>query len=80
MEVEEALEKLVVAETVCHAYQDSFFEHKRKLHSYTDSNGSPAPEWSFDPLLVFARLQRFLQQIDTLQVHELKCSFCLAVL
>ena len=68
MEAEEALEKLGVAESVCHAYQDTFFEHRRKLPSYTDSNGSPAPEWNFDPLLVFSRLQRFLQQIDTIRV------------
>lgn len=69
MEAEDALEKLRVAESVCRAYQASFFEHRRKLPSYTDSNGSPAPEWNFDPLLVFSRLERFLQQIDTIQVR-----------
>ena len=73
MEVEEGLERISGAVKVCQAYQDCFFVHRDKLQSYQVANTSFVPDWSFDPILVFARLQRFLQHIDTLQVvgHEL---------
>ena len=68
MEVEEGLERLNVALKVCETYQDCFFQHREKLQSYQVVDNLPVPDWNFDPILVFARLQRFLQHLDTLQV------------
>lgn len=60
MEIEESLERLSVVERVCIAYQECFFQHKDK--------NPPVPDWNFNSFLIFARLQKFLDRIDTLQV------------
>ena len=75
MEVEEGLERLSAVLKVCNAYQDCFFKHKEKLQSFQVVDNCHVPDWNFDPMLVFARLWRFLQHLETLQVIIL-CSFC----
>ena len=69
MEVEEGLERLNEALKVGKVYQDCFFQHKEKLQSYHVADKPPVPDWNFDPVLVFARLQRFLQLLHTLKVY-----------
>lgn len=68
MEVEEGLERLSAVLKVCNSYQDSFFKHKEKLQSYKVTDNCHVCDWSFDSMLVFARLRRFLQHLKILQV------------
>ena len=68
MEVEDSLERLNVVLNVCQSYQDCFFHHRDILQSYKVADASAVPDWNFDTILVFARLQRFLQHIKALRV------------
>ena len=68
VEVEDGLERLSAVLKICGAYQDCFFKQKEKLQSNEVIDSCQVPDWNFDPMLVFARLQRFLQHLDTLQV------------
>ena len=68
MEAEDALEKLGEALKVCHTYENSFFQYRERLPSYFNAKNTPVLEWSFDPFLVFGRLQKFQEQLLTLQV------------
>ena len=68
MEVEEGLERLSAVLVVCNSYQDHFFKHKEKLQSYKVADNRHVCDWNFDSVLVFARLQRFLQHLNILQV------------
>ena len=68
MEVEEGLERVNVGMKVCNAFQDCFFQYKKKLQSYLVEDNCCIPTWNFDSILVFAKLQNFLQHIKNIQV------------
>ena len=68
LDAEEGLERLKTAINVCKAYQACFFHYKSKLKSYGTDN-SPLPDWSFNDVFVFTRLETFLHRLYILQVH-----------
>lgn len=73
MEVEEGLERLNEVLKVGEIYQDCFFQHKENLQSYRADDSPPVPDWNFDQVLVFGRLQRFLHHLQMIKVYASRC-------
>ena len=67
METEEGLEKVQDALKVCSSYKDNYHIHRGKLTQYFKGS-TPVVEWSFQPHLIFARLDRFLDHLATIEV------------
>lgn len=68
VEPEEGIEKLQDALKVCRTYKTSFADRREALPSYFKDPEVPLVEWSFQPTLVFSRLDRFLEQLTTIEV------------
>ncbi len=68
---EEGIERLQDALKVCLSYKRSFAQRKDMLPTYFKDPEVPLVEWSFQPDLVFSRLDRFVQQLYTIQVRAL---------
>ena len=67
-ETEEGLERVQDALKVCSSYMDTYHQHRRKLTQYFKGS-TPVVEWSFQPNLIFARLDCFLEQLGTIEVR-----------
>ena len=67
MESEEGLEKVQDALKVCLSHKDNYHNHSGKLAQYFKGS-TPVVEWSFQPALIFARLDQFLDQLGTIEV------------
>lgn len=69
METEEGLEKVQDALKVCSSYKDNYHIHRGKLVQYFKGS-TPVVEWSFQANLIFARLDRFLDHLGTIEVQS----------
>ena len=67
-EPEEGLEKLQDAMKVCRSYKVSYTDRRDMLSTYFKDPEVPMVEWSFQPAIVFSRLDMFLQQLATIEV------------
>ena len=74
IEPEEGIEKLQEAIKVCLSYKSSFSERRGTLATYFKDPEVPLVEWSFQPSLVFSKLDRFLEQLDVIDVRLLHCA------
>ena len=68
LEPEEALEKAHSALTVLHGFKDIYHEHRNKLKEYFKDK-EPL-EWEFASPLVFARLDKYMERLATLEVRS----------
>ena len=66
MEPEEGLEKLHDALRVCQNYQATYHDRRTNIAQYFKDR--PVVEWGFPPTLIFARLDRFMEQLRTIEV------------
>ena len=66
MEPEEGIEKLQEALKVCKSYRNTYFDRRANLAQYFKEK--PVVEWNFEPSLVFARLDRFTNQLEVIKV------------
>ena len=78
MESEEGLEKVQDALRVCSTYKETYHIHRGKLAQYFKSP-KPVVEWSFQPNLIFARLDQFLDQLKTIEVTGVCVCVCVCV-
>ena len=69
IEPEEGIEKLQEAIKVCLSYKSSFSERRGMLATYFKDPEVPLVEWSFQPSLIFSKLDRFLEQLDVIDVR-----------
>ena len=67
MEPEEGIERLQDALKICQRYQDTY--HDRRSHLAQYFKESPVVEWDFQPGLVFARLDRLMEQMRLIDVR-----------
>ena len=67
MEPEEGLEKVQDALRVCQSYQANYHDRRTNLGQYFKQ--SPTVEWQFRPTLVFARLDRCMEQLSFIKVR-----------
>ncbi len=74
-EPEDGIEKLQDAVKVCLSYKSSFAQRKDMLPTYFKDPEVPLVEWSFQPDLIFSRLDRFIEQLRTIVV-----SLCIALI
>ena len=68
-ESEEGLEKIQDAIKVCHSYKELYHDRRNNLAQYF-KGATPVVEWSYEPSLVFARMDRFLKQLITIEVRD----------
>ncbi len=66
---EEGIDRLQDALKVCLSYKSSFSQRKNMLPTYFNDPEVPLVEWSFQPDLVFSRLDGFVQQLYTIEVR-----------
>ena len=64
-EPEEGLEKLQDAMRVCLSFQTSYHSRRTNLAMYFKQQ--PVVEWNFHPLLVFGRLEQFMDRLTTVE-------------
>ena len=69
METEEGLEKIQDALKVCSSYKETYHNHRGKLAQYFKGS-TPVVEWSYQPNLIFARLDQFVEKLGTIEVRE----------
>ena len=67
-EPEEGLEKLQDAMKVCRSYKVSYTDRRDMLSTYFKDPEVPMVEWSFQPAIIFSRLDMFIQQLATIEV------------
>lgn len=66
-ELEEVVTKVSGCLKTLRAFRSSYEEHKQKLPSYF-KEGEKVNEWAFAAPLVFARFDKFVERVSTLQV------------
>ena len=66
MEPEEGIEKVVEAIKLCKVYKDSYHSHKNNLAKYFKDK--EVIEWKFESSLVFTRIDKFVQQLEAIEV------------
>ncbi|XP_064397591.1 dynein beta chain, ciliary-like isoform X3 [Halichondria panicea] len=66
---EEGIDRLQDALKVCLSYKSSFSQRKNMLPTYFKDPEVPLVEWSFQPDLVFSRLDGFVQQLYTIETY-----------
>ena len=69
MEPDEGLEKLADALKICHLYRDMYFTKRSGLQPYFKEKA--VIEWDFQPSLIFSRLDRFISQLNMMEVEFL---------
>ena len=67
MEPEEGIERLQDALKICQCYQDTYHDRRSHLAQYFKER--PVVEWDFQPGLVFARLERLMEQMCLIEVR-----------
>lgn len=67
MECEESLEKVKGALAVLRGYKGLYDDHRAKLQDYFKHGREPIL-WEFDPSMVFARMDKFLERLEILEV------------
>ena len=66
-EIEEVVGKISSCLKTLTAFRDSYEEHKAKISTYY-KEGQTVKEWEFAAPLVFARYDKFVERVTTLQV------------
>ena len=69
MEMDESLERLNVALNICSNFRNCFGVYKAKVPSYHGLDGNCVPGWTFDPYMVFNKLEEFVQRLAIIQVR-----------
>lgn len=67
MEPDEGLEKLQMAFHVCSKYRETYEDRRAHLVEYFKE--VPVVEWDFESSLVFARVDRFTNQLKLIKVR-----------
>ena len=66
LEPEEGIEKVQEALKMCQCYVQCYHDHRNGLFKYFKEK--PVIEWSFQSTLVFVRLDKFVQQLQIIEV------------
>lgn len=66
-ETEESLEKVQEAHSSLRSFKDTFFSQRKKLATYFTKSQEFKP-WDFQPQMVFARLDMFLNRLGKIEV------------
>ncbi|KAM4623876.1 dynein axonemal heavy chain 9 isoform 1-T1 [Polymixia lowei] len=65
-EVAESLLKIRTSLEILQLFRNSYEERRANLNQY-QRNGRPVRPWDFSPLMVFARLDRFINRVKTIE-------------
>lgn len=66
MEPDEGLEKVADTLKICCLYRETFFAKKTGLQPYFKDK--PVVEWNFQDSLIFSRIDRFIHQLNIIEV------------
>ena len=66
MEPDEGIEKLAGSENICKLYCETFYDRRAHLDHYFKEQ--PTVQWSFQPSLVFFRLDSVMSHLRLIQV------------
>lgn len=66
-EVDESLEKVNTCLKILNAFRSTYEDHKAKIKTYFKEDRQPR-EWEFAPALVFTRMEKFMERLQTIRV------------
>lgn len=67
-EMEESLGKVQLVLSILNAFKEAFEERRERLHTYYGP-GQEVREWEFPAVMVFARLDSFLERLEMVEVR-----------